>query len=97
MKIIIAFPPLSGKGCPMLGQNRQFQWFSNECYIYPMVPASAATLLKTNGYDILWSDFIAEEKTYKQFLEHIRNENPDMVVMETKTPVVKRHWQIIND
>jgi len=97
MKVMISFPPLVGKGCPMLGQNRQFQWFTNSCYIYPMVPASAATLLKTNGFDVVWSDFIAEEKTYTEFLKHIEEEKPDVIVIETKTPVVKRHWKIIND
>ncbi len=26
-----------GMGVPLLSQNRQFQWFSRPCYIYPMV------------------------------------------------------------
>ncbi|MDD5489642.1 MAG: radical SAM protein, partial [Candidatus Moranbacteria bacterium] len=33
---------------------------------------------------------------YDQWLERIENENPDIIIMETKTPVVKKHWQIIN-
>lgn len=96
MKIMISFPPLSGKGCPMLGQNRQFQWFTNPSFIYPMVPASAATLLKINGFDVIWNDAIAEKLNFDEFVENFIKEKPDMVVFETKTPVVKQHWEIIN-
>ena len=97
MKVMIAYPPLEGKGCPMLGQNRQFQYFHNPSYIYPMVPASAATLLKENGHDVVWCDGIAEKLSYDQFLQTVNKEKPDLIAIETKTPVVKRHWKIIND
>ena len=97
MKVMITYPPLEGKGCPMLGQNRQFQWFHNPSYIYPMVPASAATLLKQKGYDVVWLDCIAEKKTYAEFIEAIKNEKPDLIAIETKTPIVKQHWKIIDD
>ena len=98
MKIMVAFPPLSSaKGCPMLGQNRQFQWFNNACYIYPMVPASAASLLKSKGHEVVWADYIAEEKKYSEFINLVSKENPDLIMMETKTPVVKQHWKIIDD
>ena len=98
MKISISYPPLeSNKGIPLLSQNRQFQWFSEPTYIYPMVPAYAATLLKANGYEVFWDDGIAEGLTYDQWFERIGNEKPDIIVIETKTPVVKRHWQIIKD
>src|SRR3990170_2586004 len=98
LKVSISYPPLeSEKGIPLLGQNRQFQWFSEPTYIYPMVPAYAATLLKENGYDVLWDDGIAEGLTYAQWLERIKREKPDVVAIETKTPVIKRHWKIIDD
>jgi anaerobic magnesium-protoporphyrin IX monomethyl ester cyclase len=98
MKISISYPPLeSEKGIPLLGQNRQFQWFNDPTYIYPIVPAYAATLLKENGFDVIWDDGIAEEKSYKQWLNDIKQEKPDVIVIETKTPVVKRHWNIINE
>lgn len=97
MKIIIAYPPLvSKKGIPTLGQNRQFQWFSNPAYFYPIVPASAATLLKKNNYKVLWKDAIAEELTQKQFYSFFKKEKPDLIAIETKTPVVRKHWKIIN-
>lgn len=98
MKISISFPPLeSPKGTPLLSQNRQFQWFSDPTYIYPMIPASAATLLAKNGYEVFWDDAIAENLTYKEWKERLIGEKPDVVVIETKTPVIKRHWQIINE
>ena len=96
MKISISYPPLeSNKGVPLLGQNRQFQWFSHPCYIYPMVPAYAATLLKENGYDVSWDDGIAEELNLSEYLERMERERPDLIAIETKTPVVKIHWKII--
>ncbi|MCP4626498.1 MAG: radical SAM protein [bacterium] len=98
MKITISYPPLeSSKGIPLLTQNRQFQWFNNPTYIYPMVPAYAATLLQQQGYQVFWDDGIAEQLTYEQWLERLLNETPDLVAIETKTPVVHRHWQIIDD
>jgi radical SAM superfamily enzyme YgiQ (UPF0313 family) len=98
MKVVISYPPLeSEKGIPLLGQNRQFQWFSEPTYIYPMVPAYAATLLKENGFEVIWDDAIAEGLTYNQWIERISKEKPDVIALETKTPVVKRHWKIINE
>ncbi len=98
MKIAISYPPLeSEKGIPLLGQNRQFQWFTEPTYIYPMVPAYAATTLKENGYQVVWDDGIAERKSYRQWLQDIRREKPALIAMETKTPVVKCHWKIIKD
>ncbi|MDP3732736.1 MAG: hypothetical protein Q8R31_06945, partial [Candidatus Omnitrophota bacterium] len=98
MKIIISYPPLnSQKGYPTLGQNRQFQFFKEPTYIYPVVPATAATLLKQAGHQVIWNDCIAQGWTYPQFLDFIRTEKPDLIAFETKTPVVKQHWKIIND
>ena len=44
-KVVIGYPPIqTGKGVPLLSQNRQFQYFNAKTYIYPMVPAYAATV-----------------------------------------------------
>ena len=97
MKISISYPPIeSEKGVPLLAQNRQFQWFNEPTYIYPCVPAYAATLLSQAGYEVIWDDGIAEEKTYERWLNNLLNQSPDLVVIETKTPVIKRHWEIID-
>ncbi|MCQ2391085.1 MAG: B12-binding domain-containing radical SAM protein [Kiritimatiellae bacterium] len=98
MKIAIAYPPLpSEKGVPLLSQNRQFQWFSRPTYIFPVVPATAATMLKKAGHEVAWLDGIAEEWTPDEFLARLEAFAPDVVVVETKTPVVKRHWKWITD
>lgn len=98
MKIAISFPPLeSSKGVPLLSQNRQFQWFSDPTYIYPMIPASAATLLAANGYEVFWDDAIAEGLSYAEWKERIIREKPDIIAIETKTPVIKRHWKIVDE
>ncbi|MGB9831673.1 MAG: B12-binding domain-containing radical SAM protein, partial [Fervidicoccus fontis] len=98
MRVSISYPPIeSEKGTPLLSQNRQFQYFSEPTYIYPMVPAYAATLLKQEGYEVIWDDAIAEEKTYAQWLREVERNPPDVMMVETKTPVVKRHWKTIED
>ena len=98
MKIAICYPPLpSEKGVPLLSQNRQFQWFSRPTYIFPVVPATAATMLKAAGHEVLWLDGIAEELTPEEFDRRLAEFHPDYVVLETKTPVVKRHWKWISE
>lgn len=96
MKIAIVYPPLpSEKGVPLLTQNRQFQWFSRPTYIFPVVPATAATMLKRAGHEVLFLDGIAAELSVEEFESRLAAFQPDYVVVETKTPVVKRHWQWI--
>lgn len=98
MKVAISYPPLeSDRGVPLLSQNRQFQWFKAPTYIYPVVPAQAASLLQSNGFDVIWDDAIAQGKSYKQWLEDVQKEKPDLITIETKTPVIKRHWEIIRE
>ena len=98
MKIIISYPPLdTQKGCATLGQNRQFQYFKEPTFIYPVVPAQAATLLKNAGYEVIWNDCLALGWDCEQFIDFIRREKPDVIAFETKTPVVKQHWKIIDD
>ncbi len=98
MRVAICYPPLpSEKGVPLLSQNRQFQWFSRPTYIFPVVPGTAATMLKAAGHEVLWLDGIAEELAPEEFNSRLREFHPDYVVVETKTPVVKRHWKWIEE
>ena len=98
MKIVITYPPFSEiEGVPLISQNRQYQVFLEKTVIYPVVPAQAATLLKSNGFEVKWLDCIAEDISYSQFLQIIKEEKPDLVVMETKTPVIKHQWRIVDD
>jgi radical SAM superfamily enzyme YgiQ (UPF0313 family) len=95
MRILITYPPLAGPGTPTLGQNRQFQWFRRPSFIYPLVPASAATLLKSAGFDVLWKDAIAEGLSWRAYERWLLTVRPDLIAMETKTPVVRQHWRIL--
>ena len=98
MKILIGYVPLiSEKGVPLLSQNRQFQWFSKPTYVYPMVPASAATLLKHEGHDVHWLDGIAEGLSEAEFEKRYVAIGADLFLLETKTPVVKPTWRIVNN
>jgi radical SAM superfamily enzyme YgiQ (UPF0313 family) len=94
MKVAISYPPLGGERHPTLGQNRQFQWFHNPSFIYPMVPAWAATMLDRAGHEVLWNDAVAMRWSQERFWEYMRRERPDLIALETKTPVVELHWDI---
>ena len=78
MRIAIAYPPLeSEKGVPLLTQNRQFQWFSRPTYIFPVVPATAATPLKKEGHEVLFLAAIARSSsaigsTFGSSVPHVR-------------------------
>ncbi len=62
-----------------------------------MVPSYAATMLKEAGFDVVWDDAIAENLTFDEWLNRVKRERPDIIAMETKTPVVKLHWTIIKE
>ncbi len=95
--ISFSYPPLeSPKGTAFLSQNRQFQWTNTGNVIYPVIPAYAASLLQNKGFKIFWDDAIANKLTYQQWIAQLIKTKPDLVVIETKTPVIKRHWEIIN-
>ena len=97
-RVAIAYPPLPcEKGVPLLTQNRQFQWFSRPTYIFPVVPATAATMLARAGCEVLFLDGIARGMTPDEFDRELAAFSPDLVVLETKTPVVKRHWRWIRE
>lgn len=98
MKIFIGYPPTeSTKGIATLGQNRQFQWFSNPSFLFPVIPASAATLLNKKGHDVTWLDCIAANIGKIEFFDIIKAKKPDYFIVETKTPVIKQHWKIIDE
>lgn len=96
--ISISYPPLeSEKGIPFLAQNRQFQWTNTGNVILPVIPAYGASALKKLGYKVYWDDAIAEKITYKQWLKRLIKRRPNIIFIESKTPVIKRHWQIIKE
>lgn len=100
MKIIVGYPPIETKikgNTPLLSQNRQYQEFHNETYLFPVVLGTAATWLKEEGNNVIWLDAIAERISYYNFVLMLEKENPSLFFFETKCPVIKQHWKIIND
>lgn len=94
---MIAYPPVpSEKGVALLSQNRQFQWFNTPCYIYPMIPAYAATMLKEKGLEVVWADGIAEKISQDDFLALLKKEKPDLIAIEAKSPIIRRYWKFID-
>jgi radical SAM superfamily enzyme YgiQ (UPF0313 family) len=94
MKIAVGYPPIeSPKGVPLLSQNRQFQYFNAPTYIYPMVPASAASNLAAQGHDVAWLDGIAEKWSYERWEQELRAAGPELLVVEVKCPVMNVMWQ----
>lgn len=96
--IVIGYAPIkSKKGVPLLSQNRQFQYFNSPTYIYPMVPAYAASNLKKHGYKVYWMDGIAERKNYDEWVAQLKRRKAEYLLIETKSPVVKTHWKQVAD
>jgi len=98
LRLAIGYPPIiSDKGVALLSQNRQFQYFNAKTFIYPMVPAYAASNAKFHGYKVKWLDGIAQEQTFGEWLKELKHFKPDVLMVETKSPIVKKHWAIINN
>lgn len=97
MKIAISYPPFGSGRHATLGQNRQFQWFHNPSFIYPMVPAYAATMLKNIGHEVVWNDAISARWEPERYWSFLCKEVPELIAIETKTPVVALHWEMIRE
>ncbi|XOJ84583.1 radical SAM protein [Methylophilaceae bacterium Uisw_099_01] len=98
MKIAISYPPIindHGQKA-MVSQNRNVQFFKEPTYLLPVTYAQAATDLKQLGYEVYWDDGNAQLKSFDKWLEDLVNENPNIVVFESTTPVMKFYWQTID-
>lgn len=96
--VSISYPPLeSDKGVPFLSQNRQFQWTNTGNVILPVIAAYGATALKNKGYHVFWDDAISEKISYSVWFNRLKKRHSDLIFIETKTPVIKKHWRIIKD
>ncbi len=97
MKIAIVYPPIKYKNeYPLLTQNRQFKFSKSlQVRIFPVVMGSLATMLKNNQHDVLFLDGINLRLDYQSFNQHVAEYQPDVVILETKAPVIKMHWKYI--
>ncbi|MDI6735888.1 MAG: radical SAM protein [bacterium] len=99
MRVAIVYPPFNLEGkIPLLSQNRVFIYtHSEKIKIYPLVMAQAATLLKVNGHEVLYLDGINERLNWEEFDKQLNDFSPELVFLETKVPVIRRHWEYINE
>ena len=96
--VVVGYPPIeSKKGIALLSQNRQFQFFNSATYIYPMVPAYAASNIQKHGYKVFWMDGIAQRRKYDEWLDELSATSADYLLVETKSPIMKTHWKQIAD
>ena len=97
MKIAISYPPIVNKygQKAMVSQNRNVQYFKEPTYLMPITYAQAATWLKREGHDVYWDDGNAQLKTYEEWERDLVRWNPDIVVLESTTPVMKFYWDVV--
>jgi radical SAM superfamily enzyme YgiQ (UPF0313 family) len=97
MRVAVAYPPVTKGGqYPLLSQNRHLKFsHSLEVRIFPLIPGHAASNLKHAGHEVLWLDGINERMGMDEFHAQLSAFGPDLVLMETKAPVVGTHWNYI--
>lgn len=98
MRIAICYPPYKkGQRVAFLPQNRQFIYSSSrEVKLYPVVMATAATMLRKAGHTVFWLDGITEGLTFGEILRRLFDFKPDLVMTESKAPVIRKTWKFIN-
>lgn len=96
MKVAISYPPIVNSlgQKAMVSQNRNVQYFSVPTYLLGVTHAQAASMLKENNIIVKWDDGNAQLKDYKIWFEDLIKFKPDMVVLETTTPIMKIMWGI---
>lgn len=94
MRIAFCYPPFSKNGrFANLPQNRQFIYTaSREVRIFPVVMATAATWMKNLGHEVLWLDGITKRLSASLFDKAIFSFKPEIIILETKAPVMKEIW-----
>jgi radical SAM superfamily enzyme YgiQ (UPF0313 family) len=98
MKIAISYPPIVNERgqVAMVSQNRNVQFFKTPTFLLPVVHAQAATWLRDLGYAVLWDDGNAQLKSFEQWFADLRAAAPDIIVLESTTPVMKFYWRLVN-
>ena len=69
----------------------------NATVIFPLLPAYAATLLSQNGHEVAWLDGIAEGWDWAEYCRQIDLVDPQLMMIETKTPSARPIYDAISD
>ncbi len=94
-KVAVIYPPFrKGDDYPLLSQNRHLKFSSSlEVRIFPVILGHMATSIKNNGYDTVWMDGINDRGNMAEFNSELIEFDPDVIIMETKAPVIEMHWE----
>jgi len=98
MKVVFCYFPhySKTKGYLLLSQNRFAKYRGNPELIYPLIPSSCLTILKKNNYEVYYIDAIFEKMNIEEFIDAICKISPDIIIFESKTPSIKKDWEIVN-
>ena len=98
MKIAISYPPIVNHlgQKAMVSQNRNVQYFKKPTYLLPVTYGQAATWLKNDGHLVYWDDGNAQLKNYDQWFEDLVLFAPEIIVLESTTPVMNFYWRTID-
>ena len=98
MRTVFAVPPFDPKkGSVQNSQNRQYQRFKDDTFIFPVVPSLFLTMLLTEpNQEVILVDCVAEKLNDVEFGRIIVDMKPDYIVFEANTMIVKRYYEVIN-
>lgn len=98
MRVAISYPPIVNERgqVAMVSQNRNVQFFVRPTFLLPIIHAQAATWLRDTGVEVKWDDGNARRLTFDDWYRELLEWNPDVVVFESTTPVMKFYWRLVN-
>jgi radical SAM superfamily enzyme YgiQ (UPF0313 family) len=98
VRVAISYPPIvNARGQKaMVSQNRNVQFFVKPTYLLPVIHAQAASWLKDDGHEVLWDDGNAQLKPFETWFDDLVKWQPEIVVFESTTPVMKFYWDTTN-
>lgn len=95
--ICIGYPPYDkSKSLTLLSRNREFQYFKEFRYQYPLISSSAATILKNEGYNVYFLDSLIREITTTEWFDILDDMKPELIFFEVKTHLIYYMWEVVD-
>ena len=96
-KVMFAVPPIKSEvGIPTSSQNRQYQFFKDPFFAYPVIPAIfISMILSEPGHEVIWVDSVAEGLNDIEFEQIIIQMKPDYIIFEANTMLISRYYEVI--
>lgn len=97
-KVMFCVPPIKSKEGmqAQATQNRQYQFFKDPTFIYPVIPAIFSTMIIQSNNEFMWLDSVAEGINEVEFSNILIQMKPDYMVFEANTMLINRYIEIIN-